>query len=91
MSDALPLRLSSCVRMRWDGARNAHVLLVPEAVVVLNPTAAEVLSLCDGTRTLDAIVSALTARYNAPALESDVRGLVSRLRDRGWLVDGDTA
>ena len=35
------------------------------------------------------IVTALTGRYSAPTLETDVRGLVARLRDRGWLVDGE--
>ena len=35
---------------RYDEVREEHVLLIPEGAVRLNPTAAEVLELCDGER-----------------------------------------
>jgi pyrroloquinoline quinone biosynthesis protein D len=38
--------------------------MLPEAVVVLNETAAAVLSLCDGQRGVPAIVAALTDDYD---------------------------
>jgi pyrroloquinoline quinone biosynthesis protein D len=60
---------------------------VPEGVVRLNPTAAEVLELCDGQRSLDDIVGALSARYDGADVRDDVRELVDAMAQRGLVVD----
>ncbi len=57
-------RLAPHVRLTFDPARERHVLLTPEAVTVLNGTAAAVLGLCDGERTVADIVAALHGRYD---------------------------
>jgi pyrroloquinoline quinone biosynthesis protein D len=80
-------RLVTGARLRYDEVRSEHLLLVPEAVVRLNPTAAAVLELCTGERSLDEIVSALSARYDGFDLRDDVRGLVDALAQRGLVVD----
>jgi len=56
--------LAPHVRLRFDPARNRHVLLTPEAVTVLNETGAAILELCDGQRTVAEILAELRARYN---------------------------
>ena len=53
----------------------------------LNPTAAAVLELCDGERSVDEIVSTLSARYEGSDLRDDVKGLVEGLTVRGLVVD----
>ena len=80
-------RLVTGARLRYDEVREEHVLLVPEGVVRLNRTAAEVLELCDGERSLDDIVGALSARYEGPDLRSDVEALVDGMTQRGLVVD----
>ena len=80
-------RLATGARLRYDEVREEHVLLVPEGVVRLNPTAAEVLGLCDGERSLDDIVSALSARYQGADLRADVHELVDAMAQRGLVVD----
>jgi len=55
--------------------------------VRLNPTAAEVLELCDGQRSLDDITSALSARYDGADVDDDVRELIDGLAERGLVVD----
>jgi pyrroloquinoline quinone biosynthesis protein D len=80
-------RLVTGVRLQYDDVREEHVLLVPEGAVRLNPTAAEVLELCDGERSLDDIVGALSARYDGADLGDDVQGLVDAMTERGLLVD----
>jgi pyrroloquinoline quinone biosynthesis protein D len=80
-------RLVTGARLRYDEVREEHVLLVPEGVVRLNPTAAEVLELCDGKRSLDDIVGELSARYDGADLGDDVRELVDALAQRGLVVD----
>jgi pyrroloquinoline quinone biosynthesis protein D len=74
-------------RLQYDEVREEHVLLVPEGVVRLNPTAAEVLELCDGERSLEEIVDTLSGRYEGSDLRSDVRGLVDGMTQRGLVVD----
>jgi pyrroloquinoline quinone biosynthesis protein D len=80
-------RLVTGARLRYDEVREEHVLLVPEGAVRLNPTAAEVLELCDGERALDDIVGTLSARYEGADLGADVRELVDAMAQRGLVVD----
>jgi pyrroloquinoline quinone biosynthesis protein D len=80
-------RLVTGARLQFDEVRDEHVLLVPEGVVRLNPTAAAVLELCDGERSLDDIVGALSERYDGADLRDDVQGLVDDMTQRGLVVD----
>jgi pyrroloquinoline quinone biosynthesis protein D len=80
-------RLVTGARLRYDDVREEHVLLVPEGAVRLNPTAAQVLELCDGERSLDDIVGALSARYQGAELRDDVHELIDAMAQRGLVVD----
>jgi pyrroloquinoline quinone biosynthesis protein D len=74
-------RLALGVRLTFDPARERHVLLSPETVVVLNATGAAILDLCDGERSVAEIVAELRGRYSR-VVDEDVRrfldGLVAR-------------
>jgi pyrroloquinoline quinone biosynthesis protein D len=80
-------RLVTGARLRYDEVRQEHLLLIPEGVVRLNPSAAEVLELCDGERSLDDIVGALAARYEGADVHDDVLELVDAMAQRGLVVD----
>ena len=80
-------RLVTGARLHYDAVRSEHVLLVPEGIVRLNPSAVAVLELCDGERELDEIVSDLSQRYNGADVGDDVRGLVAAMTDKGLVVD----
>jgi pyrroloquinoline quinone biosynthesis protein D len=80
-------RLATGARLRYDEVREEHQLLVPEGVVRLNATAAEVLELCDGERSLDDIVGAVATRYNGADLGDDVRELIQAMAAKGLVVD----
>ncbi len=80
-------RLVNGARLRYDDVREEHVLLIPEGAVRLNPTAAAVLELCDGARSLDDIVGALSARYDGADVRGDVLELVDAMAQRGLVVD----
>jgi pyrroloquinoline quinone biosynthesis protein D len=83
-------RLVTGARLMYDDVRGEHLLLVPEGVVRLNPSAHEVLELCDGERSVEEIVDALSARYDGFDLRADVQELVDGLAQRGLLVDAAT-
>jgi pyrroloquinoline quinone biosynthesis protein D len=80
-------RLVTGARLRYDDVREEHQLLIPEGVVRLNPTAAEVLGLCDGERSLDDIVGELSTRYDGADVREDVREMVDAMAQRGLMVD----
>jgi pyrroloquinoline quinone biosynthesis protein D len=80
-------RLAPGVRLHWDRQRAQWVLQAPEKVVMADTTAAEVLRLVDGRRSLDQLVAVLAERYVvAPdALRQDVVTLLDELMAEGLL------
>jgi pyrroloquinoline quinone biosynthesis protein D len=80
-------RLVTGARLRYDDVREEHLLLIPEGAVRLNPTAAEVLELCDGERSVDDIVDVLSERYQGADLRDDVVELVDAMAQKGLVVD----
>jgi pyrroloquinoline quinone biosynthesis protein D len=84
---ALPAqpRLSRRFRLQYEEAQSRWVLLYPEGMVQLNPSAAEILKRCDGTRDIDAIVSELEAAFNAQGIAPEVRNLLEEGQRRGWI------
>jgi coenzyme PQQ biosynthesis protein PqqD len=79
-------RLVTGARLQYDDVRDEHLLLIPEGAVLLNPTAAEVLALCDGERSLDDIAGALSARYEGADVRADVHELLDALAQQGLVV-----
>ncbi|MGW4211761.1 pyrroloquinoline quinone biosynthesis peptide chaperone PqqD [Lentzea sp. NPDC004789] len=76
------------VKCTYDQIREAHVVLFPEGVLVLNETAASVVGLCDGARSVGDIALTLSDVY-AGVRPEDVAELVARLVERRVVdVDG---
>jgi pyrroloquinoline quinone biosynthesis protein D len=75
------------VKLRFDEARQAWILLGPERVFQLDELAAEVLKLVDGRRTLGEIADALAQAYDAPreTILEDVTAMLAELSDKGAL------
>jgi pyrroloquinoline quinone biosynthesis protein D len=80
-------RLADGARLQYDDVREEHLLLVPEGAVRLNATAAQVLELCDGRRSLDEIAAALSERYSGADVSDDVQELLGGMAERGLVVD----
>lgn len=74
--------LSRHVRMRFDRTRERHVLLGPESVIVLNPTGADVLGLCDGHRSVSDVAAMLRERYDR-VVDDEVTAFLTRLVAKG--------
>jgi pyrroloquinoline quinone biosynthesis protein D len=69
------------VRLHFDTRRQAWMLLAPERVVETEDPAHDILSRCDGSRTVQQIVDELTEIYTADRAEiaDDVAGLLAEL------------
>jgi coenzyme PQQ biosynthesis protein PqqD len=81
-------RLVPKARLRWDAVEKRHMVIFPEAALLLNETAAEILKLCNGERTVEQVVDTLAQTFTATAraqIEEEVIELLARLRARGLL------
>jgi coenzyme PQQ biosynthesis protein PqqD len=75
-------------RIGFDDVRNKPVLLYPEGAMLLNDTGAEILSLCDGQRTIEDIAATLGAKYGTD-VTADVQTYLTALVDRELVRDAD--
>jgi pyrroloquinoline quinone biosynthesis protein D len=86
LSDTAKPRLAAKVRLKWDEVRQKPLLLFPEGVLVLNPTANEIILLCDGQRTVAEIVKALGEKFGSDTIDADVKELLLKLAGKNFLV-----
>ena len=82
-------RLARHVRLSYCRTRQRHILQLPETVVVLKGTGADILALCDGQHTVAEIEAELGLRYQRVP-DDEVRRFLTRLAARRCveLVDG---
>jgi pyrroloquinoline quinone biosynthesis protein D len=88
LSDDDRPRLARHARLAFSEPRQRSVLLLPETVVVLNPSGADILARCDGRHTVAGIVTELRARYRSVA-DGEVRMFLSGLLVRRCLEIAD--
>jgi pyrroloquinoline quinone biosynthesis protein D len=98
VAGSLP-KLAAKARLKFDKVREKHLLLLPEKVVVLNETAASILRLCDGSRTVNTITKSISTSLLAgpetkssgslpdlKTMEADISGFLQEMADQGWVV-----
>jgi pyrroloquinoline quinone biosynthesis protein D len=78
LSPSLRPKLWRLARLEFDHVRARPVLQYPEGAMLLNDTGAEILSLCDGTRTVSDIAARLGEKYGAD-VSADVAEFLERL------------
>ena len=98
LADSIP-RLAAKARLKFDKVREKHLLLLPEKVVVLNETAASILTLCDGIRTVHTITEKMRTSLQAGMevvdsdklpdlnmMKADISEFLWEMADQGWVV-----
>jgi pyrroloquinoline quinone biosynthesis protein D len=85
LADDCIFALSPMYRLQWEEAQQKDVLLYPEGMVELNQSSAEILKLCDGTRTLETIVTELEEKFSASGLKDDICGFLEIALEHGWI------
>ncbi len=81
-------RLAPKARLRWDEVEKRYMLVFPEAALMLNETAPEILKLCDGQHTVEGIVDSLAQRFTGidrKIIDEDVTSFLTRMKARGLL------
>src|SRR3981189_218656 len=76
-------------RLKFDETRQRWVILAPERVLAPDEIAVEVLQLCDGVRSVEAMIDQLAAKYAAErdAITTDVIAMLQDLADKGFLTE----
>jgi pyrroloquinoline quinone biosynthesis protein D len=76
-------------RLKFDQTRQRWVILAPERVLAPDEIAVEVLQLCDGARSVEALIDQLAAKYTAEraAIAADVIAMLQDLADKGFLTE----
>ncbi len=73
-------------RFQWEPAQQAHVLLYPEGMIKLNESAALILELVDGQRSLATIIETLRARFDdPPGIRTDILEFFEDAYGQHWL------
>ena len=76
-------------RLKFDETRQVWVILAPERVLAPDEIAVEVLRLCDGVRSVEAMIDQLSEKYAAErsAISTDVIAMLQDLADKGFLTE----
>jgi pyrroloquinoline quinone biosynthesis protein D len=73
------------MRLQWEPAQNAHVLLYPEGMIKLNGSAGEIMKRCDGVRTVEDITADLERSFATTGLGGDVVAFIGMALQKKWL------
>lgn len=73
-------------RLQFEEAQDTWVLLYPEGMVKLNPTASHILQRCDGKSSVQAIVGQLEAAFETTGLSEDVQGFLAIAHEQHWIT-----
>lgn len=86
LDDACP-KLAPHYVFRWEDSQSAYILLYPEGLIKLNPSAGEILKRCDGQSRVSAIIAELRAAFPGPDAEiaKAVHAFISLARNKGWV------
>ncbi len=78
-------RIARGFRLQWEDAQQAYVLLYPEGMVQLNASAGQILSRCDGARSVADLVGELEREFEAEGLSGDVLAFLDLAARQRWV------
>jgi pyrroloquinoline quinone biosynthesis protein D len=85
-TDAARPRVGPGFRLQWEPAQASHVLLYPEGMVKLNQSGGEIISRCDGQRSVADIVSELEQAFSTRGLREEVLAFLEMAGKQRWLA-----
>ena len=83
-SNSIP-EITPTFRFQWEKAQDCYVILYPEGMVKLSPSAGEILKRCDGKSSISNIVDDLNNQFPGNNLEKDVYNFLEKAHENGWI------
>jgi pyrroloquinoline quinone biosynthesis protein D len=84
--DSIP-EIAPTFRFQWEKAQDCFVILYPEGMVKLSPSAGEILKRCDGTSSINSIIEDLNKQFPGNDLGKDVYIFLEKAHENGWIRD----
>ena len=85
LSSKVP-KLNRLFKFQFEPAQDCYVLLFPEGMVKLNPSASEILLQVNGERKISDIIDALLAKFpDAEGLSEDVFAFFEHADEKRWI------
>ncbi|MGH8012051.1 MAG: pyrroloquinoline quinone biosynthesis peptide chaperone PqqD [Candidatus Binataceae bacterium] len=72
-------------RLQWEEAQQAYVLLYPEGMVKLSPSAAEIVKRLNGRTSIGGLIRDLEQAFSEADLRDDVIEFLKAAYERGWI------
>lgn len=72
-------------RLQFESAQSAWVLLYPEGMVKLSPSAGEIMKRIDGRATVSDVIDNLEKTFPGADLRQDVMDFLKVAHERGWI------
>ncbi|MBI2992649.1 MAG: pyrroloquinoline quinone biosynthesis peptide chaperone PqqD [Gammaproteobacteria bacterium] len=77
--------LAPTFRFQWEEVQGCFVILYPEGMVKLSPSAGEIMKRCDGQKSVSQIIADLKTQFPQTELETDVRRFLEEANEHGWI------
>lgn len=77
--------LSPLFRFQWEEAQQCHVILYPEGMVKLSPTAGEIMLQVNGETSILAICNTLSEKFDGADVKEDVLAFFAEAQNNGWV------
>tara|TARA_B100001105_G_C22346394_1_gene423682 strand:- start:530 stop:832 length:303 start_codon:yes stop_codon:yes gene_type:complete len=87
-AESIP-KLPRHAKLRFDKARDKWIILAPERVFELDQVAYEVISRCDGDRSVEQVIDGLCEKFDQvcrDVIMTDVTNMLQDLADKGFVV-----
>ncbi|MCP3661458.1 MAG: pyrroloquinoline quinone biosynthesis peptide chaperone PqqD [Gammaproteobacteria bacterium] len=85
ITDADVIEISPLFLYRWEEPQQSYMLLYPEGVVKLNESAAAILGLCDGERSVKQIIDKLAEQYSGVDIANGVHKFLEVSHAKSWI------
>ena len=82
-------KLPRHAKLRYDDVRTKWIINAPERVFELDDTAAEIMQLVDGIKSIETIVSNLHKKFTAASrdeIEKDMILMLQSLAEKGFII-----
>ncbi len=84
-ADSVPV-LAQGYRFQWEPAQDCNVLLYPEGMVKLSPTAGEILKrINDKKQTVADLIAELKVAFDGADLDDDVYAFLEEAHGNSWI------
>lgn len=78
-------QIAPTFRLQWEAAQDCYVVLYPEGMVKLNPSAGEIMKRITGDQTVGDIIADLKEAFPDADIEQDVRKFMEVAHENGWI------